>query len=158
MRIDFAELVPSLPTAAVLDFLDAPYKEDGKYLKTECPDCKSVLSFCTFGQKKNIGFCTGEKKGMNLLQFASKRSGNTVREMAELLVTQLLKLRTQQNKPIELAIELDYLRSGYHPHMSEHMEIGYCKKGVLSGHVAYSVHNEKAEKIVYVGKSVKDGQ
>ncbi|MHC1728018.1 MAG: hypothetical protein AB9866_18790 [Syntrophobacteraceae bacterium] len=157
MTLDFTALLSQLPTAAVLDLIGLEPKINGNYLYVPCQteNCEGSVAFCSRGEKQNLGYCPKCKKGTNLLKYAEKRSGQPIREVAELLAKQVLKIQTtDRNKPLPLDYALE--PAHYPEEYCREMELGICRKGILAGHYAYAVHNDKGVKIAYVGWNLKD--
>lgn len=163
MRIDFNTLVSQLPVSGVLEILSVEAQQQGSSIKAPCfkDGCGGSISFTTRGAKQGLGFCVKHRGGCNILQYANNlRKSETLRETAEWLNGEFLNLKkTSPNQEFNREIPL-----GWHNSMLEYcdqelakeMEVGLVTgKSILSGHIAFAVHDPDGIKLGYVGKNLK---
>jgi len=126
---------------------------------------------------KNIWHCFSCGAGGNILDFVSVMENVEIRQ-AGLLIKKWFKIDFQKdekmakkeregkkeevneevNKPLTFKLKsLDY----DHPYLKERgikketikeFGLGYCKRGILKGRIAISIHNEKGELVAYAGR------
>jgi len=156
----YIEAIQTIDTEKALNHLGFEVKRNGHYLDFSCPTCGVKSSIRYHGEKKNVSYCQN-CKGSNIIALAAKVKGIEFQDAKKLL----LEKATYTDKPIEEELNLngnlewcDFMaKEGINQEFSEKMGVGRWKgKGIMSGHVAFTVHNENGVKVAYYGIHIPD--
>ncbi len=147
----YKEAIRAVDTEKALGILGLQGEKDGSYLKFDAP-CGHKVVIRTFGEKKNMIFCPDCKKGSNIFQLALNLKGISYAD--------LVKKASKPQQPIEdelnLSYDLEWCKEMEKLELDQElchtMFVGKPKgKTMLSGHIVFTVFNEKAVKIAYFG-------
>jgi hypothetical protein len=147
--LDFRAL-STVPFKNLLDYLNVPYKETATELKGET----FIIT-----KDKNLFFNPkGEGRG-SVINFLSIHRNISLREAAAEIKAKFFE--TPKEPPKLPDYELDYAHpflteQGITPETAKLFEGGYCKHGIMKGKIAFAIHDEKGNKVAYIGKNLKD--
>lgn len=157
----YAESMQRIDTEKGLTYLGLKFKKNGSYLYFPCPKCGNDAAIKFYGEKKNVSYCPACRTGNNIIALAVKLKGIDFQEAKNLL----LDKTTTPKKPIAGELHLTYAlewcdlmeKEGVNKELCQTIGVGKPKgKTMLSGCIAFTVHNEKGVKIAYYGIRIAD--
>lgn len=159
----YAEAVQRIDTEQALTYLGIQSKKEGRYLAFPCIDCGSESAIRYYGEKKNVAYCSTCKAGTNIIAMAVKLRGIYFQEAKKLLVEKTSATEEPLQEKLGLNYELEYTsemeKEGLSQELCETIGIGRPKgKTMLSGYIAFTVHNETGLKVAYYGIKIADGR
>jgi len=165
--MNYTETLQSVDTLKALKLLGFEAEQKGAYLYFPC-SCGDKKIIKAYGEKKNVFYCP-----------KCKASGHIIKLVTEIMVEKnnepwdfkkasdylMEKAITYGATPITRELNMDY-KLHYHPFLKEQriseelaadLGIGVPQgKTMLSGCVAFTVHNKQGIKIAYYGIRLKD--
>jgi len=157
----YNEAMQVIDTEKALVYLGFEVQRNGSYLDFPCPTCGNKSSIRYHGEKKNVSYCPNCKKGDNIISLAVKIKQLEFQDAKNLL----LEKATFADKPIEEELNLtgqlewcEFLeKEGLNMELCQEMGVGKWKgKGIMAGHVAFTVHNEHGIKVAYYGLHIPE--
>lgn len=157
----YNEVIKTVNTEKALKSLGLEVRKNGSYLYFPCPVCRNEAAIRYYGDKKNISYCPTCKAGSNIVSIVSLIKGLEFQEAKKFLIEKAIG----EDKPIERELNLNYElewcdlmeKEGLNRELCEGIGIGKPKgKTMLSGCVAFTVHNEVGLKIAYYGIRIAD--
>lgn len=152
-RYNFDEICSQVPFTALLTNLKIPFTQEGKTIKTA--DAIITTNAC---KKGNLTFdlwkAKGSKDGGSVLDYVQIILGlKTKLEAAQWLKENILGEQEQNEEPPELQLEYhEYLASiGISEAKAKDYQVGYCKKGVMSGRIAFKLIDHEGKHRGYIG-------
>ncbi|HPQ42918.1 MAG TPA: hypothetical protein PKZ42_01725 [Syntrophales bacterium] len=148
--LDFKE-ISKTPFKTVLDKLELPYDEAEDYMKGE--------GFIVNTQKNLYFNPTGDDKG-SVINFVAQQLGIGLRDAA----TWVKKLNGNGHRKeavlpeYQLTYHKELVNLGIPEEIAQDFEIGYCKRGIMSGKIAMKIRDEKGEKVAYIGRDIDNGK
>jgi len=145
--LDFNAIGQAVPFRNLLDWLNIPYIHKNGELKGE----GFIVNIA-----KNLYFNPlGDDKG-SVVNFVSAVKAISLRDSASFLKKEFLI----QPKPKTLPdYDLDYHsyleESGISKDLASEFQVGYCKKGIMSGKIAIRIDDKDGHKVAYIGKNLK---
>ncbi len=157
----YTEAIQRIDTEKALTYLGYTIKKDGGYLRFPCIDCGSESAIKYYGEKKNVAYCSTCKAGTNIIAMAVKLKGMEFQEAKKLLVEKTAATEEPLQEKLGLKYELEYTlemeKEGLSKELCETIGVGRPKgKTMLSGCIAFTVHNEAGLKIAYYGIRISD--
>jgi hypothetical protein len=152
----YQEAIKTVDTEKALSFLGLEIKKEGSYIRFPAP-CGHEAVIRWYGEKKNVIYCPECKKGSNIFQLALDFKGIDYADLVE--------KTAKPNRPIEEELNLHYElewcdlmdKEGLNKELCETIGVGKPKgKTMLSGCIAFTVHNENGVKIAYYGIRISD--
>jgi predicted RNA-binding Zn-ribbon protein involved in translation (DUF1610 family) len=144
-----------------MELLGLEVTQAGKYVHFDCPECnKKAVSAC-YGEKKNLWICPECRAKGNIISLTMKLKGLPYEEAKTLLESKAVSLAvTKITDELNLILELYPHESikDFSPEFCQDYGIGYCRKGIMAGHIAIPVHDENGMKVAYVGVNAKTGK
>jgi len=147
----YIEALQTVDTEKALAVLGLEVKRDGSYFHfTSLCGHDSVIRY--HGEKKNIIFCPTCKVGNNIFRLAKEMKGIEYKDLIE-------KTSIPQ-KPIEEELNLNYTlewcvemeKRELNQELCKRLGVGKPKgKTMLSGTIAFTVHNEHGLRVAYFG-------
>lgn len=159
--MNYRDFLHALDTQKALEILGVPTENKGSYLKFSCPKCNEPALFKTFGDKKNLYYCPKCKTGGNIIKFAMALKGLDWEGAKTLLEKAITKEPKEITEELKLPYVLEYNKfledQGIPEALCTEYEIGQPKgRTMLSGCIAFAVHNDKGMKVAYWGLTMKD--
>jgi len=152
----YNEAMQKINTEKALSFLGIQYQPNGSYLNFPCIECGNQSAIRYHGEKKNVSYCPSCKRGGNIIALTAKIQNIEFQDAKNLL----LEKTTLPEKPIEEELNLNYQlewcvemeKLGLDQELCEKLGVGRPKgKTMLSGTIAFTVHNEHSLKVAYFG-------
>jgi len=152
----YNEAMQKINTEKALSFLGVQYQPNGSYLNFPCIECGNQSAIRYHGEKKNVSYCPTCKAGNNIIALTAKIQNIEFQDAKNLL----LEKTTLPEKPIEEELNLSYQlewcvemeKLGLDQELCEKLGVGRPKgKTMLSGTIAFTVHNEHGLKVAYFG-------
>jgi hypothetical protein len=152
----YNDAIQTVDTEKALSLLGLETKKEGAYIRFSAPCGHEVVIKC-YGEKKNVIFCPECKKGSNIFQLALDVRGINYADLVE--------KTTRSARPIEGQLNLNYEpewcaemeKEGLSRELCQQLKVGKPKgKTMLSGCIAFTVHNEAGVKIAYYGIRLAD--
>ncbi len=152
----YSDAIQSVDTEKALSLLGLNTKKEGAYIRFAASCGHEVVIKC-YGEKKNLIYCPECKKGSNIFQLALDMKGIDYADLVE--------KTARSARPIEEALKLNYElewckemeKEGLDRELCQKFGVGKPKgKTMLSGCIAFSVHNEAGVKIAYYGIRLAD--
>jgi len=158
--MNYSTALQSIDTLKALNFLELTPAQQGAYIHFPCPACQGKAVIKAYGDKKNLWYCPECKASGHIISLTMKLKGINYEEAKKLLED---KAFSNSAGKIEEELHLDYpleyhdflKNEGISSELCEAYGIGYCKKGIMNGHIALTVHDENGMKIAYVGINPK---
>ena len=159
--MNYRDTLHAIDTAKALEVLGIPAENKGAYLKFPCPHCNEPALFKTYGDKKNLWYCPKCKKGGNLIKFTMEFKNLQWEPAKELLSKAIGTEAKTITEPLNITYALEYPKyledQGIPKALCDELEIGQPKgRTMLSGCIAFAVHNESGMKVAYYGIQMKD--
>lgn len=148
--------IQAIDTEKALSLLGLESKKEGAYIRFLAPCGHEVVIKC-YGEKKNVIYCPECKKGSNIFQLALDMKGIDYAD--------LVQKASRPARPIEEALSLNYdlewcaemEKEGLDRELCQQIGVGKPKgKTMLSGCIAFTVHNEAGMKIAFYGIRIAD--
>lgn len=157
----YLKAIQTISTEKALKVLGLTIRKNGAYLYFPCPVCGNETAIRYYGDKKNISYCPDCKTGSNIVSLACKVKGMEFQEAKNFLIEKAITVDKPIDREINLTYELEWCdlmeKEGLNRELCEAIGIGKPKgKTMLSGCVAFSVHNEAGLKIAYYGIRIAD--
>lgn len=152
----YPEAMQKIDTEKALIYLGFAIKKNGSYLNFPCIECGNESAIRYHGEKKNVAYCPTCKIGSNIISMAVKIKGIEFQEAKNLLIEKTAGVST----PIEEELNLNYTLEWCAEMEKRELNQELCKKlGVgkpkgktmLSGTIAFTVHNEHGLRVAYFG-------
>lgn len=152
----YNEAMQKINTEKALAFLGLQFQPNGSYLNFSCIECGNQSAIRYNGEKKNVSYCPTCKAGNNIIALAAKIQGVDFQDAKNLL----LEKTTLPEQPIEEELNLNYQlewcvemeKLGLDQELCKKLGVGKPKgKTMLSGTIAFTVHNEQGLKVAYFG-------
>lgn len=152
----YQEAMQAINTEKALQFLGLFCRKNGGYLYFPCIVCGNEAVIRFYGEKKNVAYCPNCKAGTNIVTMTVKLKGVEFQEAKNLL----LEKTANTDRPIEDELSLNYElewtkemeKVGLDEETCKRFRVGRPKgRTMLSGTVAFTVHNEKGIKVAYFG-------
>lgn len=159
--MNYRDTLHAIDTLKALELLGIEPENKGAYLKFPCPHCNEPALFKTYGDKKNLWYCPKCKKGGNLIKFTMEFK-NLQWEPAKELLSKAIGTKAKTiSEPLNITYALEYPKyledQGIPKALCDELEIGQPKgRTMLSGCIAFAVHNEGGMKVAYYGIQMKD--
>ena len=166
-EMNYKETLQSVDTLKALKLLGFETEQKGAYLYFPC-GCGDKKVIKAYGEKKNVFYCPKCKASGHIIKLVSEimSENNTepwdIKKASDYLMEKAI---TSRATPITRELTMDY-KLHYHPFLKEQgiseklaadLGIGVPQgKTMLSGCVAFTVHNEQGMKIAYYGIRLKD--
>jgi hypothetical protein len=154
----YADAIQSVDTEKALSILGFQPKKEGAYVRFIGPCGHEVVIRC-YGEEKNLIYCPECKKGSNIFQLALETKGVDYADLVE--------KTSKSNRPIENKLSLNYElewcaemeKEGFDKELCERLHVGRPKgKAMLSGCIAFTVHNGNGLRIAYYGIRIVGGK
>lgn len=150
----YKEAIQKIDTKKAVNWLGLENSPEGGYLKIRCP-CGGNAAVKLYGEKKNVWYCEGCRKGGNIISLAMQIKGIEFQEAKNLLL-ETAGTPDPIGEPLHLDYELEYSpvlgEKGLPKEIVTLFEVGKPKgKTMLSGCLAFCVRNEKGFKVAYYG-------
>lgn len=157
----YNEAMMAINTERALEILCFPTKKNGSYYYFPCPECGSEVSIRFHGEKKNVSYCPSCKKGNNIIAIAAQIKGIGFQEAKEFLLGKATTIEKPIEEELSLAGQLEFCQlmeqEGLNAELCQQMGVGKWKgKGIMAGHVAFTVHNEHGVRVAYYGFHIPD--
>jgi predicted RNA-binding Zn-ribbon protein involved in translation (DUF1610 family) len=157
----YQEAIQTINTERALAVLGLTVKKNGAYLYFPCPTCGNEAAIRHYGEKKNISYCPSCKSGDNIISLACKAKGMEFQEAKAFLIEKAAVVDKPIDQELKLNYELEWCdlmeKEGLNRELCQTIGIGRPKgKTMLSGCVAFTVHNEAGVKIAYYGIRIAD--
>jgi hypothetical protein len=152
----YAEAIQTVDTEKALSVLGLEIKKDGSYIRFPAP-CGHEVVIRWHGEKKNVIYCPECKKGSNIFQLALDLKGIDYADLVEKTAKPDRPIEEELNLNYELEWTKEMEKEGLNRELCERLGVGRPKgKTMLSGCVAFTVHNEAGVKIAYWGIRLAD--
>jgi len=157
----YNEAIAAINTERALRLLDIALRINGNYIYFPCVECGKESAIRYYGMKKNVAYCPTCKKGINIIALAAKIRNMEFQDAKKFLIEKA----SGCEKPIEQQLNVsgdlewcDFMASeDLDPELCQKMGVGKWKgKGIMAGHVAFTVHNEHGVKVAYYGIHIPD--
>jgi len=162
--MSYTATMKSVDTEKALALLELEATPKGAYFNFTCPKCEKKAVIKAYGEKKNVWFCPECKAKGHIISLAMLRKDVQYEEAAKFLQE---KATGRNGGKITEELKLSYTLE-YHKKLNEEgiseetaalFEIGKPKgKGILAGHIAFTVSDEEGRKIAYVGIHPETGK
>lgn len=157
----YPEAMQAITTEKALSFLGLTARKNGSYMNFPCIDCGNESAIRYYGEKKNVAYCSTCKAGTNIIAMAVKLKGMDFQEAKKLLVEKTVATGEPIQEKLSLKYELEFTpemeKEGLSKELCETIGVGRPKgKTMLSGCIAFTVHNETGVKIAYYGIRISD--
>jgi hypothetical protein len=160
--LTYRETLQAVDTLKALKIVGIDGGQQGAYVYFPCTGCGKQAVIKAYGDKKNIWYCPECKDKGHIISLIMKIAGIEWNEAKSLLEAKAFAYPTAKiQKELALEYELQYNKFLEAQVISEEIareyEIGVPKgKTMLSGCVAFTVHNENGKKVAYYGIRMKD--
>jgi len=162
--MNYTETLQSVDTLKALKLLGIEGEQKGAYVYYKCINCDDQAVIKAFGDKKNLYYCPKCKdKGhivklvMNIKDLDWEHASNLLKDKA--ISYPSGKITTELKVTYDLQYHKFLKEKGITEETAVKYGIGVPKgKTMLSGCVAFTVHDEKGMKITYYGIRMKNGK
>lgn len=155
--LNFQEISSQVSFSVLLNHLNIPYTEKKNELKGKTEEFDFIVN-----TDKNLFFCPQDDsiKG-SPINFYSHFGNCDLRAAAKWLKETFLSKHKEPKR------EIPTLTLEYHPFLTEkgiseelakEFEIGYAKKGIMSGKIAIRIYGADGDPVGYIGRNLKDDQ
>jgi hypothetical protein len=157
----YQEAMQAINTEKALLFLGLAVKKNGSYLYFPCVDCGNESAIRYYGEKKNVSYCPTCKAGSNIIALTAKVKGIEFQDAKNILLEKTVVPDSPIEEELSLNYELEFVsfmeQEGLNPDLCATIGVGKPKgKTMLSGCIAFTVHNEAGIKITYYGIRISD--
>lgn len=157
----YSEAMASINTERALRLLDLTLRVNGNYIYFPCVECGKESAIRFYGMKKNVAYCPACKTGRNIIGIAAKIKGIGFQDAKNFLVEKASVIEKPIEEQLNVSGNLEWCEfmaeEGLNQELCENMEVGKWKgKGIMAGHVAFTVHNEHGVKVAYYGIHIPD--
>lgn len=163
--MNYTDTLQAVDTMKALNLIGIEGGQSGAYIHYPCTKCeegKAVIR--AYGDKKNVWYCPECKRSGQIISLLMEAKEMTWEEAKQLLAEKAIAYPASKvNKEINLSYELEYHTylelQGISEEVCKELGIGRPKgKTMLSGCIAFTVHDELDKKIAYYGIRIKDGK
>ncbi|OPY73239.1 MAG: hypothetical protein A4E62_00555 [Syntrophorhabdus sp. PtaU1.Bin002] len=157
----YPEAMQAIATEKALSFLGLTARKNGSYLNFPCIDCGNESAIRYYGERKNVAYCSTCKAGTNIIAMAVKLKGIDFQEAKKLLVEKTATTEETIQEKLSLKYELEFTidmeKEGLSKELCDTVGVGRPKgKTMLSGCIAFTIHNETGLKVAYYGIRISD--
>ena len=162
--MSYTATMKSVDTEKALALLELEAKPKGAYFNFPCPKCGKGAVIKAYGEKKNVWFCPECKAKGHIISLAMLRRAVPYEEAAKFLQEKATgKNGGKITEELKLSYTLEYHKKleseGIAEDTAALFDIGKPKgKGILAGHIAFTVNNEEGTRIAYVGVHPETGK
>jgi len=155
--LTYRETLQAVDTLKALKIVGIDGGQQGAYVYFPCTGCGKQAVIKAYGDKKNIWYCPECKDKGHIISLIMKMAGVEWNEAKSLLEGKAVTYpATKIQKELTLEYELQYNKfleaQGISEEVVREYVIGVPKgKAMLSGCVAFTVHDENGNKIAYYG-------
>jgi hypothetical protein len=160
--LTYRETLQAVDTLKALKIVGIDGGQQGAYVYFPCTGCGKQAVIKAYGVKKNIWYCPECKDKGHIISLIMKMAGIEWDEAKSLLEAKAFAYPTAKiQKELMLEYELQYNKfleaQGISEKIARANGIGVPKgKTMLSGCVAFTVHDENGKRIAYYGIRMKD--
>ncbi|MBI5846636.1 MAG: hypothetical protein HZB31_01540 [Nitrospirae bacterium] len=159
----YSDLITAVDTVKALSLLGIEGEPSGAYVKYPCHKCDKQAVIKSFGEKKNVLYCPECKISGQIVTLTMEVKKLSWEEASKLLEEKAITTATSKiTNELTLNYELDYLKQlegVISPEIAKELGVGKPKgKTMMSGCIAFTVHNESGKKIAYWGMKLKDSK
>jgi hypothetical protein len=160
--LTYRETLQAVDTVKALKIVGIDGGQQGAYVYFPCTGCGKQAVIKAYGDKKNIWYCPECKDKGHIISLIMKMTGIGWNEAKSLLEVKAVTYPAEKiQKELTLEYELQYNKfleaQGISEEIARAYAIGVPKgKTMLSGCVAFTVHDENGKRIAYYGIRMKD--
>ena len=162
--MSYTATMKSVDTEKALALLELEAKPKGAYFIFPCPKCPKEAVIKAYGEKKNVWFCPDCKAKGNMVSLAMMQRTLEYEEAIHFLKEKAVGFHGRKiENELKLTYPLEYHKKLEEEGISEEtavlLEIGKPKgKGILAGHIAFTVFDEDGKKVAYFGIHPETGK
>ncbi|MFC1657515.1 hypothetical protein ACFL2P_02970 [Candidatus Moduliflexota bacterium] len=162
--MSYTATMKSVDTEKALALLELEAKPKGAYFNFPCPKCEKQAVIRAYGEKKNVWFCPDCKASGHIISLTMMQRTLKYEDAINFLKEKAIGFSGRKiENELKLTYPLEYHKKLQEEGISEEtaflLEIGKPKgKGILAGHIAFTVFDEEGKKVAYFGIHPETGK
>jgi len=149
MFLDFGMLKESVTILEVAKMLELPLKQNGDTTRCPCPACKDERSLAITASKNSF-YCFKARVGGDIIALVAHVHGLTMHKAAEFISQHMSEPQLEPLTYLEEAHEA-VQALGVSSEVARSVGIGYAKKGIMRGRIAFPLRLQNGALVGYLG-------